>query len=546
MSPAELRLLSEWLDIGAQYFNNPFDPAGARQLSKDGIDRGAGPQRARWSAVAGSLLAPAVSAAREYLQLFVTQPYLELHTGPGRGYPVFNVVARDDSVDVLFRRTDWFKVRTERGVEGWASQADMQKTVLADGSPFTFELGDRAGFTAHRYEMGLFAGAYGGATLVSAYGSVSFNSQLALEGALGQFLGRFSNGGHCGPGAHPRDRARVALVAVPDAGTRGSCTPSRRRPWCSRRSHRGDGLRRRRCTLLPDAALFPARGVQGTLRLHQAQPERGSRRMETGIRILLLTVALTLLPGCASVRNWYHQRAERRAAARADTQPAARQRGRRGRRTPAARHRAGGCAPPDQGAAHPQLATSRWASITACCRSRTSAPTRFTASPPPTTSPRTSSSRASSAARTAGRTSFETLGGNIQLLTESERRFTYYDLSLGYNFLPGEAFIGRGVAMTSALYLIGGIGGTDFAGDTKFTVNFGAGYRAGADGLAGGPHHGAGSCLPDEPAGFHQAHQQHRGAHRYDRLLLEGLTMKNRIAALAAALAVAVPALAGT
>ena len=26
MTPAELRLLSEWLDIGAQYFNNPFDP----------------------------------------------------------------------------------------------------------------------------------------------------------------------------------------------------------------------------------------------------------------------------------------------------------------------------------------------------------------------------------------------------------------------------------------------------------------------------------------------------------------------------------------
>jgi hypothetical protein len=24
MSPSELRLLSEWLDIGAQYFNDPF------------------------------------------------------------------------------------------------------------------------------------------------------------------------------------------------------------------------------------------------------------------------------------------------------------------------------------------------------------------------------------------------------------------------------------------------------------------------------------------------------------------------------------------
>ncbi|HTY93876.1 MAG TPA: hypothetical protein VMC02_08310, partial [Steroidobacteraceae bacterium] len=27
LSPAELRVISEWLDIGAQYFNNPFDPA---------------------------------------------------------------------------------------------------------------------------------------------------------------------------------------------------------------------------------------------------------------------------------------------------------------------------------------------------------------------------------------------------------------------------------------------------------------------------------------------------------------------------------------
>jgi uncharacterized protein YgiM (DUF1202 family) len=142
----------------------------------------------------GLLLTPAVGGAREYLQLFVNQPYLELHTGPGRGYPVFHVVPRDASVDVLFRRTDWFKVRTEHGVEGWASQQDMQKTVLADGSPFRFSLGDRAGFTSHRFEMGLFAGAYGGASLVSGYESVSFNSQLALEGALGQFLGKFSNG----------------------------------------------------------------------------------------------------------------------------------------------------------------------------------------------------------------------------------------------------------------------------------------------------------------------------------------------------------------
>jgi hypothetical protein len=156
-------------------------------------------RRASRFALAGAVLLacvvlPAVSAAREYLQLFVKEPYLELHTGPGRGYPVFHVVPRDESIDVLFRRTDWFKVRTEHGVEGWASQPEMLKTVLADGTPLRFEIGDRSGFSEHRYELGIFAGEYGGANLISAYWSISINRQLAVELAGGQFLGRFSNG----------------------------------------------------------------------------------------------------------------------------------------------------------------------------------------------------------------------------------------------------------------------------------------------------------------------------------------------------------------
>ncbi|MGA8705726.1 MAG: outer membrane beta-barrel domain-containing protein [Steroidobacteraceae bacterium] len=76
----------------------------------------------------------------------------------------------------------------------------------------------------------------------------------------------------------------------------------------------------------------------------------------------------------------------------------------------------------------------------------------------------------------AGYTSFETLS-NIQLISDAERRFTYYNLSLGYNLLPGEVFIGRNLAMTSAFYLIGGIGSVNFAGDQNFAVNFGAGFR---------------------------------------------------------------------
>ena len=76
----------------------------------------------------------------------------------------------------------------------------------------------------------------------------------------------------------------------------------------------------------------------------------------------------------------------------------------------------------------------------------------------------------------AGRTSFETLS-NVNLLTDSERRYRYYDVSLGYNFLPGEVFLGSSRAMTTSFFLLAGVGSTNFAGDSKFTGNFGAGFK---------------------------------------------------------------------
>ncbi|MDX1482098.1 MAG: outer membrane beta-barrel domain-containing protein [Woeseiaceae bacterium] len=77
----------------------------------------------------------------------------------------------------------------------------------------------------------------------------------------------------------------------------------------------------------------------------------------------------------------------------------------------------------------------------------------------------------------AGLTSFERLSGGAPILSDDDRTLTYYNLNLGYNILPGEVFFGEGRAYNTALYLIAGLGSTRFAGDDRFTVNFGAGYR---------------------------------------------------------------------
>lgn len=65
----------------------------------------------------------------------------------------------------------------------------------------------------------------------------------------------------------------------------------------------------------------------------------------------------------------------------------------------------------------------------------------------------------------------------IELIAEEDRELTYYNLSVGYNLLPGETFIGNKWAFNSALYVIAGAGSTKFAGDSRYTVNFGIGYR---------------------------------------------------------------------
>jgi outer membrane beta-barrel protein len=54
---------------------------------------------------------------------------------------------------------------------------------------------------------------------------------------------------------------------------------------------------------------------------------------------------------------------------------------------------------------------------------------------------------------------------------------TYYNLSAGYNVLPGEVFLGTRYAKATAVYLIAGVGATKLNGQRHQTFNFGTGLR---------------------------------------------------------------------
>ncbi len=77
----------------------------------------------------------------------------------------------------------------------------------------------------------------------------------------------------------------------------------------------------------------------------------------------------------------------------------------------------------------------------------------------------------------AGTTSLEDVFPGVTVVSNSGRQFTYYDLDVGYNVLPGEVFLGRGRAFNSALYVTAGMGDVKFADTDQFAVNFGVGSR---------------------------------------------------------------------
>ncbi|WP_026376272.1 outer membrane beta-barrel domain-containing protein [Aestuariibacter salexigens] len=83
---------------------------------------------------------------------------------------------------------------------------------------------------------------------------------------------------------------------------------------------------------------------------------------------------------------------------------------------------------------------------------------------------------ASAGFATAGQTSFEVLSGGAPFLTDEERDYTYYDLSVGYN-INGEVFVTDSLVLNSDFYLLVGGGSTEFGGDDRFTISVGGGYR---------------------------------------------------------------------
>lgn len=130
------------------------------------------------------------ASAQEKVQ--ITDPYIELHTGPGRGYPIFFVAERNEWIEILLRHTDWYKVRTANGKEGWVNRSQLETTLTEAGTTKTFRDVVLDDYLRRRLELGAAWGLFESEPMVKIWTAYRFADTLSIEATIGQVQGTFA------------------------------------------------------------------------------------------------------------------------------------------------------------------------------------------------------------------------------------------------------------------------------------------------------------------------------------------------------------------
>ncbi|MEY2842080.1 MAG: hypothetical protein RI920_117 [Pseudomonadota bacterium] len=141
---------------------------------------------------AGAPASPTAAAPAPADGLQVTEPFIELHTGPGRGFPVDRVVQRHEWIVIELRHTDWYRVRTQSGRVGWVLRQQLETTLTASGARKSFRDTVVDDFLHRRAQFGVGWGQFKGEPALKVWSSYRVSDTLSLEASLGQVQGTYS------------------------------------------------------------------------------------------------------------------------------------------------------------------------------------------------------------------------------------------------------------------------------------------------------------------------------------------------------------------
>jgi len=140
------------------------------------------------------MLTIALAPQSQATELDVIDAYLEVHTGPGRGYPIFHTIEQGASVDVSRRRANWYFVRDRRGREGWVERASLGRTLAKTGVPVALPDTRHGDFLQSQMRVGFTVGQQEEAETTSINFGYRLTSWLGAEVEGGQIFGESIDG----------------------------------------------------------------------------------------------------------------------------------------------------------------------------------------------------------------------------------------------------------------------------------------------------------------------------------------------------------------
>jgi len=144
------------------------------------------------------LLASDTTKAVSPVKLSVIDTYLELHTGPGRGYPIFHVIEQGQAVTALRRRSNWFYVSDRRNTQGWVKQESLARTLAPTGMPAALPDIQHGDFLAQQGRIGFSVGQLGNSYTANVSAGYRLLSFAGVEVEYGQIFRDLEDGNSYG------------------------------------------------------------------------------------------------------------------------------------------------------------------------------------------------------------------------------------------------------------------------------------------------------------------------------------------------------------
>lgn len=127
-------------------------------------------------------------------QVIVLDPFIEMRTGPGRGYPIFHIAEEGESIEIDKRRTDWFKINTtnRHPEQGWVHISQMTRTLDNTGAHVVFPNSTHEDAVDRRWEWSVSGGDFGGVNSIASSVSLHLTQNIATQLQFSQIFGDFS------------------------------------------------------------------------------------------------------------------------------------------------------------------------------------------------------------------------------------------------------------------------------------------------------------------------------------------------------------------